>query len=316
MSEDHNSVEIKDKIKQITDGLARDRGSVQADKARGVASALGTETPATVLPDIRDVNARMLCMLEEMRNLQIETERNAATRHKEMCVLLTGVLNSGPKLGDAHTSYSPATAATNGKEQYYYGSTSISSGVHVVACVAMHMDILLSEHPQFQFIQSTDNTFMDMKDWYNLTSYALNADKSSKAGLRIPKPSDEDFKAVCRMLAASAAGRRPRCQVSNLSTLLAEAPGVMNTVEWVRSAIIRCKGVLSPEREFRFRHVSHPFINEDMDLQLAPQKVKKLPNRSFHRGVCELKITQKKEYMNLILERDMQYMDAFNKVAR
>jgi hypothetical protein len=147
-------------------------------------------------------------MLEQMRDLQLEVERDATTRHKEICILLIGLMKTGVKGGSASESQSENIALSTEKEQYYYGSTSLT--------------LSASEHPQLQNIQSTDSTLMDMKDWYVLVlaEYALNASKASKAGLRIPKPIDEDLKAVCRVLAASAPERRPRCQASNIYSLL------------------------------------------------------------------------------------------------
>lgn len=316
MSDSTEDMDLKDKIRKISEGLSRDRSSEQADVARGIAASIGAETPATVLPDIRDINARTLAMLEQMRDLQLEIERNTATRHKEMCTLLMGLMKSGAKGGGTAEPQSGHVITSTGKEQYYYGSTLLTSGTHVIACMAMHIDILASEHPQFHNIQSTDSTFMDIKDWYVLAGYALNADKGSKAGLRIPKPSDEDFKAVCRILAASAPGRRPRCQASNIYSLLGECPGIVNTVEWLRQALVRCRGILSPEREHRFKHLHHPFVNEDMDLAVLPQKTQKLPSRAFHRTIHEMKSTQKKEYMNLILEHSVGFMDASGRVMK
>lgn len=68
----------------------------------------------------------------------------------------------------------------------------------------------------------------------------------------------------------------------------------MNTVEWTRDALTRCRGILSPEREFRFRLLRHPFVNEDSDLEIEPVKKFKLPNRSYHMDVWSLKSTEKK----------------------
>lgn len=309
------NTDLKERIKQISDGLSRDRDTAHASKARDVAAAVGAETPATVLPDIRDVNNRMLSVMEGIYNMQMEAERNAAVRHKEMCTLLMGLMNSGASKPDVTTLHGPGSRSGGG-EGYYYGSTALTSGTHVIACVLMHIDILVTEHPQFSRIQSTDSTFMDIKDWYVLSGYALNADKPSKAGLRIPKPSDEDFKSVCRVLAASAPGRRPRCQAPNLHALVSECPGIMNTVEWIRQALVRCKGILSPEREYRFRYIHHPFINEDMDMLIEQQTTRKLPNKSFHQSVSSMKSTQKKVYMNLVLEKDVAYMEAMSVASK
>ncbi|BDD57748.1 hypothetical protein MAP00_003092 [Monascus purpureus] len=102
---------------------------------------------------------------------------------------------------------------------------------------AWHLDILLTEHPAFTRIQSSDSTYMDLKDWHSLVFSAVNADKQSKDGLRVPKPSDEDFKSVCRPLASSTKGRRVKCQPSHVFTLLTEALGVMNIAEWVKEPV-------------------------------------------------------------------------------
>jgi hypothetical protein len=191
---------------------------------RDIAESIGTKTPATVLPYIRDIDARTLPTLEQMRNLQLEVERDAATRHKEICTLLIGLMKTSVKGGSASESQSENITLSTGKEQYYYGSTSLT--------------LSASEHPQFQNIQSTDSTLMDMKDWYVLAGHALNASKASKTGLHIPKPSDEDLKAVCRVLAASAPERRPRFQASNIYSLLSECPGIINIVEWFLMKIV------------------------------------------------------------------------------
>jgi hypothetical protein len=191
---------------------------------RNIAVSIGTKTPATVLPYTRDIDARTLPMLEQMRDLQLEVERDAVTRHKEICTLLIGRMKTGVKGDSASESQSQNITLSTGKEQYYYGSTSLT--------------LSASEHPQFQNIQSTDSTLMDMKDWYVLAGYALNASKASKTGLRIPKPSDEDLKAVCRVLAASAPERRPRCQAPNIYSLLSECPEIINIVEWFLMKIV------------------------------------------------------------------------------
>ena len=41
------------------------------------------------------------------------------------------------------------------------------------------------------------------------------------------------------------------------------------------------RGVLSPEREFRFRHLVYSFISTDMDLETILSTVSQLPSRSL-----------------------------------
>lgn len=86
----------------------------------------------------------------------------------------------------------------------------------------------------------------------------------------------------------------------------------MNTVEWARDALIRCRGLLSPEREYRFRLLRHPFVNEDADLEIQPAETTKLPNRAYHMDVWSLKSTEKKLYMSYILGKGMWFMTALS----
>lgn len=306
--------DLKARILSISKKSQADRDRDSAGRARGIASAIGTETPATVLPDIRDINNNVLRVLEQIRDVQLEAENNAAIRHKELCTLLVGVIDSGSvKGGVQHDNLTHASSHTTGK--YYYGPTCLNSGVHAISCVMTHLDIMTTEHPAFSKIQNSDSTFMDMKDWHVLVGYVLNANKSAKAGLRVPRPSDEDFKIVCKTLAASAVGRRPKCQPHSIRSLLTECPGIMNTVEWTRRALISCRGVLSPEREHRFSHIVHPFINEDSDLAVVDHVIGKLHSRTYHRTIYELKSHKKKEYMRLILEDEVPYLTASNVVS-
>lgn len=283
-------------------------------------SSIGVETPVTLLADIRDIQSKALEAARETNRLLAEKEANDERRHKEMCTLLLGLLEQSKSsvhggASTIHTSSILGHQSLEGaKTQFYYGSTAISTGTHLVGCILMHIDALLAEHPVFHKYQTSDVSFMDLKDWGTLVSYLLNADKASKGGLRLPKPTDEDFKSVCRVVAATAPGRRPRCDVSHIAALLAEAPGVMNTVEWVRLAIIKCKGVVSPEKELRFSQLTYPFVNEETDLSIKVAEHRRLPSKSLFRSVSDLKATQKKRYMSLILEGEKTPMTALDTV--
>lgn len=84
----------------------------------------------------------------------------------------------------------------------------------------------------------------------------------------------------------------------------------MNTVEWARGALVRYRGILSPERKYRLRYLLHPFVNEDADLVFSHNRSNKLPNHALHMDVHAMKSAQKRHYMGCILERSMGYMEA------
>ena len=43
----------------------------------------------------------------------------------------------------------------------------------------------------------------------------------------------------------------------------------MNTVEWIRGALLRCSGSLSPERQCRFSSIQHLFVNDSSELNVS-----------------------------------------------
>ena len=171
---------------------------------------------------------------------------------------------------------------------------------------------MLLSHPMFKKIQSSDSTFLDLKDWFNPCTSALNADKQSKVGLRVSRPIDEDFMSTVKIVASPVRGRKPVCDASHLTLLLSECPAVMNTVEWTTKALLRCTGTLSPEKTCRFRLFSHPDVNGDSELLVEGTSVLKMPNRWMHQDVSSMKANQRKEYMRLILEESVKPIDAMS----
>jgi len=311
-----NSTDLQSRIKEISDRVSLNRSSSKASGYRAASSAIGAETPVGILAELRESQERMIALMKDLVAMGEEKEKREEQRHREMCTILLGLTADGSgkatSTSNAHADDTPQFQA-HGKFQSYYGSTMLASGVHVVSCVMMHLDSILVQHPHFRKIQSTDKTFMDIKDWHTICSSLVNADKTSKAGLRVPKPGDNDFKSACRIVASPVQGRRPACDASHIAILMLQSPELMNTVEWVRDAILKCTGCLSPERQCRFRSVRHPFVNEDSELDVARTAKLTMPTRVKHQEILDMKSTQRKAYMNLILEHSCTSDDALQR---
>jgi hypothetical protein len=309
--------DLQSRIKEVADKTSLNRSSRVAEAHRAVSSSIGSENPLGVLTEIREGQARLLEVMKTMIEASRDAESARERRHTEICTILLGIAESGGRREQetVHTSssvYREAVAGPRGGS--FYGSHSIANGTYLIGCIMMHMDSMLQAHPKFKKIQSTDSTFLDVKDWYTMCSSVLNADKRSKAGLRVPKPTEEDFQVACRMVASTVRGRRPSCDSSHLSLLLGSCPAVMTTVEWMRTALLKCTGVLSPERTCRFRLLSHPFVNDASELLVENVSTLKLPNKWMHQDVLNMKAASRKEYMRLVLEDSIKPMDAIGMV--
>jgi len=313
-----DTTDLKDRIREISDSLAFNRSSETANSARRISSSVGVETPVVVLSDIRDVQCKTLEVLKDIRSFLVEVDKVQEHRHKELCTVLlgatSGISAAAPRVGATGQEH-PTGRTGVPRQQYYYGSTTILNGSYLLGCIMMHLDLIAREHPFFSRIRNTDNTVADTKSWFNLVSMALNSDKDSKVGLRLPKPGDDDFSSACRIVASPVEGRRPSCDLTHFNSLLVECPALMNTVEWLRQALVKCKGVLSPERECRLGRIAHPFIGEDQELRIANESKLVLPNRAFHSNVALLKATKKKKYMALVLGNSIKPADALAKAS-
>jgi hypothetical protein len=311
LQDDKNS--LQDRIREISDNLAYGRSSESANIARKVSSAIGAETPAVLLSDIRDVQCKTLASFKDLAAQLAEMEINTERRHKEICTILLGAV-SGVSSSLASKPELPLrqlhTAATGAKQRYFYGSITISNSSYLIGCILMHLDLISRNHPFFSKIKDTDMTVADVKWWFNVVSTVLNADKYSKSGLRTPKPDDDDFISACQILCSPIQGRRPNRDLSHFINLLSDCSALMNTVEWARQALVKCKGILSPERECRLSRISHPFVTEDQELYLSTDSKLTLPNRSFHARVTLLGGTKRKIYASLILGNSIKPTDA------
>lgn len=305
--------DLRRRLQGVSDKVSLNKNSSSAEAYRSISSSIGTETPLGVLVEIREGQSRLLESLKALNDTHREKEANDQRRHEQMCTILLSIAERG---GETHhvTTVGPSTSfSTNQPSQKmcnYYGGYAISSGTYLIACILLHIDNMLQAHPRFKKIQSSDSTHMDVKDWYNVCTTVFNGDKQSKAGLRMPKPGDEDFREAVRMVASPVSGRRPTCDTSHLKLLLSKCPAIMTTVEWMRTAMLKCTGLISPERSCRFRLIKHPFVTEESELSVQESPTLRMPNRWFHQDVVNMKATPRKEYVKLVLQESMRPAEA------
>lgn len=309
--------DLKRRIQNVSDNISLSKNSGAAEAYRSISSSIGTETPLGVLTEIREGQSRILESIKDLSDTYKEIETSNQRRHQEMCTILLGIAERDRNASQVVTKTSSVTLpslSSPSRGNYYYGSHSISNGNYLIACILMHIDSMLHDHPRFKKLQNTDSTHMDVKDWYNICTAIFNADKQSKVGLRIPKPTDDDFREAVVMVASSVSGRKPACDASHLTLLLSKCPAMMATVEWTRTAILKCTGLLSPERTCRLRLIKYPFVTEESELLIETAATLKMPNRWFHQDVLNMKATPKKEYIRLVLEESVKPVDAIGMV--
>ena len=154
---------------------------------------------------------------------------------------------------------------------------------------------------------------MERKDWYSTCSNVINVDENSKAGPRIPKPSDHDFRSAANAVSSPVQGRMPVCDASHIHTLTPQSPELKNTLEWIRGALLRCSGSLSPERHCKFSSIQHLFVNDSSELNVSKSAKLTMPRRTMHQELLDLKSNQMKLYMNLVIQSSFGSNDAIQR---
>lgn len=288
-------------------------------QSSAVSKALGTETTLSVLTDTRGIMSDILVSLAEIKEqnderLRFEKDKAAKEeeRHNDLCRILLELERQSRTSSVGHSQQLSPVGAPKSRlqEKYYYGNMTISTGVHAISCVIMHLDTLLINDPKFSSIRSTDTVHMDIKNWYAVCNTMISADKNVKSELRIPKPSDDDFRTVCRVVASTRETYRPMCEAQSIEELTSSATAVMNTVEWVRNTMVTCVGIVSPERTCRFRNLSYPYVNDEGRLNIKISGKVTMPRKSLHKDVSAMSATHKKTYVSLMLTGGYKPVDA------
>lgn len=101
-----------------------------------------------------------------------------------------------------------------------------------------------------------------------------------------------------------------------MSDVLSESPSIMQSVNWLRLSLVKCRGVLSPERERRFSMLDYPFVGTDGELCVTPSPGTRLPSRSLHNDVSSLKANDRKRYMSLVLAESKTPIAAIGEVKK
>lgn len=310
-----DKTDLSARLRSVQDEISLSKSSHLAAGQRFISSSIGAETPIGVLAEIREAQYKLIDEMKKATLMEQEIEKRNQDRHTELCSILLAIAETRSDTRSASNSVSAfSSREAESKHRAFYGSHAITNGTYLAACILMHIDAMLQAHPRFKKIQGADTTYLSIKDWFTMCTSALNADKNSKVGLRLPKPTDGDFIAASKIVASSVQGRQPQCDSTHIAILLSECPALMNTVEWLRSALVRCTGVLSPERTCRLRLLPHPFVNESGELLVEKVDTLRMPNKFMYQDIAAMKITDRKEYMRLVLECSVRPADAVGRI--
>lgn len=315
--------EVRNLIDSYQASIKKEQSSEVTKQANGLASSSKVETNTTLLADIRDQVCKTNEILLRLESLHLERERADEKRHADVCTVLLALTRNHP-IQPAETKPSASAPLPSGtarsSDVFYYGSTKITNGGLILACILNHIDILANKIPELEALYKADKSYVDMKAWGTLCVATINAGCKDRAGLRIPKPSDDDFKTAAQIVASPVQGRIPKCDSMHISALIAQCPAIMSTVSWLRLSIIQCKGLLSFQRELKLTSLVHPYFDPEGSPLLDPEFESMVSatvtddETELYVQIPKLKLNKKKEYITSVLIKGMSPENALKLV--
>lgn len=316
--------------RQVTEALKRfDRKKDSEDAAEAnaealkISSAIGTETPITVLMDIRQCIREQSELLRGLNDKLVEAETCNATRHREILALMCDISDGvklGTSTGAAHNlstpgSLSPAAAV----REYYYGGDKLATKNSVAGCVLMQMFNAAQRHSPDGAPHQADTMPMDLRSWSSLVSIVVEAESNItqvKGKLALPKQSTYESTTASELVSSTTQGRMTVCKLENFKRLQDECPAVSSSVEEIRRRVVACPGLVSQAKCRVLSRIGYPFVTKDGSFNITDSHANKGGSEIVVSKVSHFNVPQKKVYAVRVLKDGMKPMMAATDVER
>jgi len=318
---------IAEALKQFDRQKQSEEYHTVSNNAREIVSAIGTDTPTTILLDIRhilsEINtaiARQNQKSDEMIQFILETmkiqERSTEQRHNEMLAFMNKVSDSTNR---GHISQSPSVSSqmkslsmTESDGRYYYKGDEIKTNQAVVACFLMHLDLMISRTITMSN-DITDTSIMELKDWSSAVTILREIDSyitPNRGILSIPKKTSVECTNALDIIASPVPGRTVTCKTEHIKSLIATCPTIANCVEEIRLRAIACPGIIPSSRLRRLSAISFPYVRRDDMLNITEHSPKFIGSTVLHESVRQMNTQQRKIYAQLVLGSSIKPMIA------
>ncbi len=316
--------DINETLRKFDRKKDSDRRERTGIDALAVASAIGTETPMTLLADIR----RCICELTDtVRKSNEETrlrEENSVQRHSEVLAFMSEMNETLRK----HQTgmYTPTSArtptSTGGKQEqreYFYGGDKLSTKNAVVGCALMQIYNVAVRQISGSGYHQIDATPMELKHWSTLVAIVVEADSNvtrTKGKPVLPKQTSLESVTASELIASTVEGRNTSCKLEHLHRLQDECPSIAAAVSEIVERITACPGLISPSRFKCLASMSFPFIARDGTLNISSVTEQKGVTKVILDTVSKLNVIQKKQYAVRVLRDNVRPLVAAKEIER
>lgn len=306
----------------------RETDEAEAAAAIESAAAMGTNTPMTLLMDIRQAISDQTDVLRESQKLMVFQMDESKRMHNETIAYMQEIsqlARQSPMSMIPSTSQSFIATTNNSRigtpdddDKRYHFNTVVDKNHQMMACLLIQLEQMASRNMGTKQGSALDTTSMELKDWVSVVKSAAKAESSitAKEGkLELPKTTSTEGQHVLNIVTSPSPGRHIRCKPEHFNDISVNCPGITGCLEELRLRILKCPGVVGRRRAKVLASIPFPYVNENGDIIQAEVSNKEIGNSIVIGKVEKLNVPQKDIYMSQILKHNQRPMIAVETAA-
>jgi hypothetical protein len=287
-------------------------------------SAIGTNTPMTLLIDIRQAIGDQTEVLRKNQELMIYQMEEAKRMHteaiaymQEMSTLLRQPPMSavGPmqQLSLGPSGQGTINTMDNGNKKWYHVGTEVDNSNKMMACLLIQLERIASRNMGSRQGSTLDTKAMELKDWVSVIKAVAKAESTvtdREGKLTIPKITSSEGQHVMNIVASPTPGRHVMCKPEHFNDITTNCPGITGCLEEIRIRILKCPGVIGRQRAKALASIPYPYIDENQDIIQNEVTNKEIGNTIVIGKVDKLNVPQTDIYVSQILKYNQRPMIA------
>lgn len=319
MTDEVSKFDIENVVKNFDRQKKSDEYASASESTRDIVSAVGTDTPLSVLIDIRHILSDICSNVREqtisLNNMQatmitttMRKEESESERHSQLIAFLHK--NSETTARSSSTQFSPSmsrmslTPTIPESTKYFYRGDELKTPQSVIGCVMIHLETMISRAlPTSR--DTSDTNIMELKDWSSAITILRRADSRITpcgGALPLPKMSSTESKLALDLVASPYQGRAIAFKDEQMNRLISSCPSIMGCVEEIRIRALLCPGVITSLRLKHLSAVEFPYTTKDGDLNIRRHDPKAVGSTILHEKIRRMKISEREVYANLVLK--------------
>ena len=318
MDETIKPEDIASVLKQFDRQKESEQYSTASSNAREVVSSIGTDTPLTVLLDIRHIMTELCTEIrkrnerdDEMSQLMFKFVRQQKEsddqRHREMLAFMNKLSKSGvhvpTPLPPSVSAQMKSLSISDSNDKYYYKGDEIKTSQAIIGCFLLHLDLIVSRNLPVSN-DTSDTVVMELKDWSSAVTILREAESNNTPStgiLTLPKKTSEEAIQTLDVIASPISGRSVVCKTEHIQSLILNCPTISNCVEEIRQRALLCPGIISSSRLRNLSALDFPYVTREGVLNIVNTAPKPRGSNILHEKIKQMNAHQKKIYAQLVL---------------